>query len=454
MPYSRGFGLPIGNFIRPAKRPVITLSLIAINAIIYLLTSYENGFLRISDRWVALGGFIPSVLGMADQLYRLLSSMFLHSDILHILFNMYFLYIFGRAVEEALGKWRFSALYITSGVFAAVFHVAFSFLGGAPAYAIPAIGASGAISGVLGAYLILFPGTTLLIGWFFFIPIFFRMKAAYFLVMWFAMQIAYGYARLGSVAFFAHAGGFVAGMALLSLLVVRNKASRVKFVEKREQIDVFMMFTETPERVKGLSRGTKVVLTLLLVSLLVGATCALTGLFIKGYLKNIVMQYTYEGVQHVDYAGLQIPTIEYQLSVIPRSETRILLNRLYGTNLLYDEAKAGKKLEIGNWYARMLMKVGDRRVPVDVLIVSFIGKYDSEGFLDYGIGELKTQVVFINQNRVSVSDYMVHYVFEITSVTVDLVSISQVTGLISFITSALALLVVLTKDKELILIGE
>ncbi len=132
--------------------------------------------------------------------------MFLHADFFHILFNMYFLYLFGRAAEEALGRIRYLALYFVSGIAASIFHAAFSFLGGATAYVIPAIGASGAISGVLGAYLILFPGTSIVIGSFFlYIPMFFRVKAAYYMIFWFATELIYGFARLGGgTAFFAH----------------------------------------------------------------------------------------------------------------------------------------------------------------------------------------------------------------------------------------------------------
>ncbi|MEM0232747.1 MAG: rhomboid family intramembrane serine protease [Candidatus Nezhaarchaeales archaeon] len=453
----RGFGLPIGYTTRPTVRPVMTLGLIVTNTIVYLLTSYENSFLTISSRWIILGGYIPSMLEALDQLYRLLSSMFLHADIFHILFNMYFLYIFGRAIEEALGKWRFLALYLASGVLAALFHTAFSFIGGASAYTIPAIGASGAISGILGAYLILFPGTTLFVGWFFFIiPVFFRMRAAYFLIMWFAMQVAYGYAKIGGIAFFAHAGGFVAGIALLPMFKVRSEGSisRLKLLEELGRLSTHVAFTETSRSIRGLSRGTKIVVALLLTSLLAGAAYASSGLLVEEGLKAITLHYTFEGAQYIDYVGVQKSNIERQLSAIPKSETRILLNRLYAADLLYDEAKAGKELKIDNWHDRVFMSIEKRRVIVDVLMISFTGSYDLDGFLSYGIGELKTQVVLIGQNRVSVTDYMVHYIFEVTSKTVNIENILRITGLISLITSALALLVVLTKDKELTLVGE
>jgi len=102
---------------------------------------------------VSLCGFIPSLVGNPSQWYRVFTSMFLHADFFHILFNMYFLCVFGRAVESILGKSRFLLLYLAAGIFASIFHTAFSFIGGLSAYTVPAIGASGAISGILGAYL-------------------------------------------------------------------------------------------------------------------------------------------------------------------------------------------------------------------------------------------------------------------------------------------------------------
>ncbi|MEM3784001.1 MAG: rhomboid family intramembrane serine protease, partial [Candidatus Bathyarchaeia archaeon] len=157
--------MPVGGLARSKRRPLTTLTIILVNIAVYAITSYENLFLEVSNYWVSAGGFVPSLIAMPSQWYRIFASMFLHADFFHILFNMYFLYIFGRAVEDALGRWRFLILYLVSGVAASIFHTAFSFLGGATAYVIPAIGASGAISGVLGAYLILFPGTSLVMGW-------------------------------------------------------------------------------------------------------------------------------------------------------------------------------------------------------------------------------------------------------------------------------------------------
>ncbi|NHV46010.1 MAG: rhomboid family intramembrane serine protease, partial [Candidatus Verstraetearchaeota archaeon] len=146
-------GFPVPEVVYRPKRPKTTLALIFSNIIIYFISSIENSFLSIGDYWLSNGAFVPSLLFDPSQLYRIFTSMFLHADLVHLFFNMYFLYIFGRAVEETLGGKRFFILYILSGIAASIFHTAFSFLQGPMGYVIPAIGASGAISGVLGAYL-------------------------------------------------------------------------------------------------------------------------------------------------------------------------------------------------------------------------------------------------------------------------------------------------------------
>ena len=453
----RSLGIPVGGLTRTKTRPVATLALIVANIIVYAITSYESFFLGISDYWVSAGGFVPSLIAMPTQLYRVFSSMFLHADFFHILFNMYFLYLFGRAVEEALGKWRFLALYIVSGVAASIFHTAFSFLGGATAYVIPAIGASGAISGVLGAYLILFPGTSLVMGWgFLFFPIFFRMKAAYYLLFWFATQVIYGYARLGgSTAVFAHAGGFIAGLALLPLVVNKERFLQFKLARQQALFPAFVAFTPTPSKTGGLGRIAKTIVVVLLASLLFGAAYASTGLSIQGDIKSAIIQYAFQGTPYMDYVGFQLPNVDAQLATVSLDETRILLNRLYAAELLYDEAKAGGNISLNNWNVKLSMRVGGRPVQVDLAIIHFNGKYDGDGFLSYGEGELETQVIFIDYyGRPTVSDYLVNYRFELASQTVNLTYITQSTGILSLVATAVALAVTVKKDRELALIGE
>jgi len=371
---------------------------------------------------------------------------------------MYFLYIFGRAVEEALGKWRFLALYMVSGIAASIFHTAFSFLGGATAYVVPAIGASGAISGVLGAYLILFPGTSLIMGWgFLFFPFFFRLKAAYYLIFWFATQVIYGYARLGgSTAVFAHAGGFIAGIALLPLVASKERLIQFRLA-RQAAFPAYVIFTPTPAKPTGLGRTTKAIVAALLTALLLGAAYASTGLSIRGDVKSATVQYSFEGTPYVDYVGLQLPDIESQLASISLDTTRILLSRLYVAGLLYDETEAGEKVNISNWNVTLplLVKVGRRTIPVnvDLMVAYFDGQYDGEGFLNYGKGELATQIIRIENGIITLSD-LVSYNFEISSRTVNLAYITQYTGIISLVATAAALGVAVMKDRDLALIGE
>jgi membrane associated rhomboid family serine protease len=149
------------------------------------------------------------------------TAMFLHADLLHLLGNMLFLWIFGNKVEHAMGHVRFLMFYLLCGI-AAFFSQAIA----DPHSAYPVIGASGAISGVLGAYLVLFPRArvlTLVLLPFFVTTL--RVPAMLLLLVWFAAQLLGGAAAAGGgagVAFRAHIGGFVAGLLLVSLLKRRR----------------------------------------------------------------------------------------------------------------------------------------------------------------------------------------------------------------------------------------
>jgi len=449
-------GIPMGGPVHTKTRPWATLALIIANAAVYAASSYQNFFLEISDYWVSAGGFVPSLVAMPIQLYRIFSSMFLHADFFHILFNMYFLYLFGRAVEEALGKWRYLALYFISGIVASIFHTAFSFIGGAAAYVIPAIGASGAISGVLGAYLILFPGTSLVMGWvFLYFPVFFRMKAAYYLIFWFATQVIYGYARMGgSTAVFAHAGGFIAGMAVLPLVASKERLIQFRLARQQAFFPAYVILTPTSIKSPGLGATTKAVIAVLLAALLFGAAYASSGLSIQGNIKAATVQYSFDGKPYMDYVGFQLQNIEGQISQVSLNETRILLNSLYAAELLYNKVKANQTVNLKNWDVKLLVRVSGHSFPVDISVISFNGKYDGDGFLNHGVGELKTQVIINYYGRLFVSDYFVYYSFELASQTVNLTYITQYTGILSLVATAVALAVALAKDKDLTLIGE
>jgi len=204
----------------------VTVTLIAINVVLFIyelsLGADLGPFLQ-QAAFVPARAFGPGGPGVVGEGASVLLSMFLHGGWAHILGNMLFLWVFGDNVEDRLGHLRFAFFYVACGYAAALAHAAAS-----PGSALPAIGASGAISGVLGAYLVLHPKapvvTLIFLGFFFTTT---RIPAFVYLPLWFLLQLVSGVASLsartpgaevGGVAFFAHVGGFVAGPALLWLL--------------------------------------------------------------------------------------------------------------------------------------------------------------------------------------------------------------------------------------------
>ncbi len=211
---------------------IVTILLIAANALMFF---FELSLGERLEAFVMSAAFVPARLsegglGVSDLgtgLQSGLLSMFLHGGWAHFLGNMLFLWIFGDNVEDRLGHFRYLVFYLLCGYAATFAHLWFN-----PASALPAIGASGAVSGVLGAYLFLHPKariqTLLFLG---FLIQFIYVPAWVFLPIWFLIQLFSGVASLGvadaqeagGVAFFAHIGGFVAGPLLLFLLGGRRR---------------------------------------------------------------------------------------------------------------------------------------------------------------------------------------------------------------------------------------
>jgi len=223
--------IPLKDDTPSTLKPFVTIALIVACGIVFLWQrSLDPADAR---RAVAALGAIPAVLLTDARLPADLqwlprfaspiTSMFLHGGWMHLLGNMLFLWIYGDNVEDALGHARYLAFYLLCGV-AAIFAQALS----DPGSAYPIIGASGAISGVLGAYLLLFPRSkvlTLVLLPFFFTTL--RLPAMLLLLLWFAVQLISDFAVAGGgagVAFRAHIGGFVAGMLLVPLLKRRDVA--------------------------------------------------------------------------------------------------------------------------------------------------------------------------------------------------------------------------------------
>jgi membrane associated rhomboid family serine protease len=218
--------LPLKDDIPSRSIPWVNLGLIVVNSAVFLWeVSLGEGVRSV----IASYGIVPNQL-LADglsRLHTLVTSMFLHGSWGHIFGNMLYLWIFGDNVEDCLGKLRYLLFYLLCGLFASALHIATS-----TGSAIPTIGASGAISGVLGGYLLLYPRAGI---WtFLFFGLFIRKVPAFFVLgFWIAIQLFQGVAtlpqaRTGGVAWFAHIGGFFAGLLFVKLFQKRAAVSRLR----------------------------------------------------------------------------------------------------------------------------------------------------------------------------------------------------------------------------------
>ena len=210
--------LPVATSLRIIKTPWATYSIVAANVLIHFLVSWNTNFV-ISDRVARTFGFDPPSFGDPSAIPNLFASMFLHGDLLHLFGNMVFLLVFGRRVENQLERINFLALYLTTGIAAALAHMLMQ-----PNSSSPLIGASGAISGVLGAFFICNPSARITLVLdpaliYFLRRLTIRLPAWVFLPVWFFLQISLGLKPHGAnVAFWAHVGGFLAG-AVISVAV-------------------------------------------------------------------------------------------------------------------------------------------------------------------------------------------------------------------------------------------
>ena len=208
--------LPVSDENPTRRFPVVTLLLVAANVVVFFLWQAQVGM----QRSVAWGGLVPAELRPVSLLgvQHLFTSMFMHGGLLHLLGNMWFLWIFGDNVEDEIGRFRFVMFYLLSGIAAAAAYVAFN-----SQSKLPMVGASGAISGVLGAYLVLHPRAR--VKMLMFIR-FVSMPAWCYLLVWIVLQVlAQSQASETSgprVAYLAHIGGFLAGVILSVLVVPRQ----------------------------------------------------------------------------------------------------------------------------------------------------------------------------------------------------------------------------------------
>ncbi|MCS7095245.1 MAG: rhomboid family intramembrane serine protease [Thaumarchaeota archaeon] len=195
--------------------PIVTYSLIVANVIAFI-ASLLLGHTRV----VASLGAIPYLIVFGAETYRLVTSMFLHADVLHILFNMWALFVFGRDIELVAGRRGFLVLYFMSGVVGglayAIYMIFYASQFDPAALFVPAIGASGAVFGVMGAFAIVFPTRPLAI-FFYFIPIIAPAFVAVMLMGLLQTLLAL-VLPFGQIAYTAHIGGLVVGLALGSTL--------------------------------------------------------------------------------------------------------------------------------------------------------------------------------------------------------------------------------------------
>lgn len=214
---------PIWDDVPTKKFPLITVILIVLNSIVYL---YQMSLGERFNEFIYSMGLLPFEIthnidifppGPSPIYLTILFSMFLHGSIVHLLGNMLFLWIFGNNIEDYLGKKYFVIFYIFCGTAAALTQIFFN-----PDSIVPMVGASGAIAGVLGAYLLLYPRakvTTVIIFGFFIRLI--KIPAVVVLSFWIVYQFLYGISSLavksgeGGVAWFAHIGGFISGIIII-----------------------------------------------------------------------------------------------------------------------------------------------------------------------------------------------------------------------------------------------
>jgi membrane associated rhomboid family serine protease len=201
------------------SKPVVTILLIMANVLVFL----HEFWLQMVDpyslnHFMTLYSLRPAYFHFAN----IFTSMFVHANWIHVIGNMLFLWVFGESVEDILGHGKYLLFYLLCGVAAAIAQIAID-----PSSRVPIVGASGAIAGVMGAYLVKFPKSRVVMLFWFFFFFTFDLPAWFMLVYWFGLQFAGGLGSIaqttqGGTAFFAHLGGFVAGIVLVYTMGTRQ----------------------------------------------------------------------------------------------------------------------------------------------------------------------------------------------------------------------------------------
>jgi len=201
------------------SKPTVTVLLIVANVLVFL----HEFWLQMVDpyslnHFMTLYSFRPAYFHFSN----IFTSMFVHAGWIHVIGNMLFLWVFGDNVEDILGHGKYLLFYLLCGLAAAVAQMAID-----PFSRVPMVGASGAIAGVMGAYLVKFPRSRVVMLFWFFFFFTFDLPAWFMLIYWFALQFFGGVGSIaevsqGGTAFFAHVGGFVAGVVLINVMGARQ----------------------------------------------------------------------------------------------------------------------------------------------------------------------------------------------------------------------------------------
>lgn len=219
--------IPFRTTAPGAHMPVVTMGLILANIAVFL---YQLDLPpRVEVEFLYTYALVPAVYTNPDlarhagldpaNFWPIITNTFMHGGFLHLIFNMWTLWLFGVAVEGRMARWRYLVFYLLCGTLGSLGHLAFNLDS-----TVPALGASGAIAGLLGGYARLFPGAKVtLIQPIFFLPIIFSVPAVAYTAVWFGLQLWQGTASVGTavgggIAWFAHIGGFLGGLALVGPL--------------------------------------------------------------------------------------------------------------------------------------------------------------------------------------------------------------------------------------------
>jgi membrane associated rhomboid family serine protease len=210
--------IPLRDTQPSARTPVVTSALIAVNILVFLLQVSLDPFSR--NFFIATFGLVPDA--WAASRLTAFTYMFLHGGWLHLIGNCWFLWIYGDNVEDVLGRWRYLLFYVACGLLAGLAQMLLN-----PYSRVPIVGASGAVAGVMGAYLVKYPHARVLTLVFFF---FVEIPAYLMLVYWLLIQlvsaagsVGFSQTSQGGVAWFAHVGGFATGVLLIYLLPTRER---------------------------------------------------------------------------------------------------------------------------------------------------------------------------------------------------------------------------------------